>query len=420
MLNSDLHTIEAWSKKWRLSFGHKSSYFVFHRPGTRSLDVDSLGGLHFFGRPIRRESDSVYLLGVYLDAGLTFKENTRQLLSTCRRRRNILHGFIGSEHSCIAEALLVAYKGFIRSKIEVTCAVYAALSHADQLELEKFQSSCLRLILYARDNTPAVILNNECSTLSLAYRRDDIVLRTYMKVLAFPQTHPLRVSLEHWWKDYRRSELTELGHCPRSFFGVAFETHRRFFFAPPPREPPEWCFYRRQLPPYVPFHKPANSFDIFSDFRCTVRDARRDSQYYDLLASRAAFWYTHLHPPKRRNWLKCLPTRRRDIRTIARLRTGYAGIGYFSKVRDENGCFSQIPCPGCDLPLDSPTHLLFECPNPACVAERANLFESMRADFQLEPTLPILLGFHPTVSSHRLRQITTKTARFVEAIGRSV
>ena len=127
-----------------------------------------------------------------------------------------------------------------------------------------------------------------------------------------------------------------------------------------------------------------------------------------------------LHPSKRSNLLKCLPTRRRDIRTIARLRTGYAGIGYFSKVRDENGCFSQIPCPGCDLPLDSPTHLLFECPNPAYVAERANLFESMRADFHLEPTLPILLGFHPTVSSHRLRQITTKTARFVEAIGRSV
>ena len=100
------------------------------------------------------------MLGVHLDAGLTFKENTRQLLNACRRRRNILHGFIGSEQRCTAEALLVAYKGFIRSKLEVACAVYSALSRDEKSKLERFQSSCLRLILYARDNTPAIILNN--------------------------------------------------------------------------------------------------------------------------------------------------------------------------------------------------------------------------------------------------------------------
>ena len=124
MLNSDVRTIEKWSRKWRLSFGRKSSYFVFHRPGTRGINVDSLGGLHFFGRSLQRDMDSVYLLGIHLDAGLTFKENTKHLLSECRRRRNISHGFIGSEQRCTAEALLIAYKGFIRSKLEVTCAVY--------------------------------------------------------------------------------------------------------------------------------------------------------------------------------------------------------------------------------------------------------------------------------------------------------
>ena len=362
----------------------------------------------------------MYLLGVHLDAGLTFRENTRQLLNACRRRRNILHGFIGCEQRCTAEALLVAYKGYVRSKLEVACAVYSAISKNDQAALERFQSSCLRLILYARDNTPAIILNNECSTSSLSYRRDDIVLRTYMKILAFPQSHPLRVSLQNWWTGYKNSELPELGHRPRSFFGVAFDTHRRFFGTPPPRLPPDWCHYQRQLPPFVPFHMPANSFDIFSEFRCTLRDTRRTYQFFDLSECRAAFWYMTLHPSERRNWIKCLPTRRRDIRTISRLRSGYAGLGYFSRVRTERGCISQIPCPGCNLMLDSPTHLLFECQNPAYVAARTALFNTVRSDYGLEPTLSVLLGFEPSVSCRKLRGITTHTARFVEALDRVV
>ena len=32
---------------------HTSSYFVFHRPGANRVNVDSLGGLHFLGRPAR-------------------------------------------------------------------------------------------------------------------------------------------------------------------------------------------------------------------------------------------------------------------------------------------------------------------------------------------------------------------------------
>ena len=139
-----------------------------------------------------------------------------------------------------------------------------------------------------------------------------------------------------------------------------------------------------------------------------------------MLATRAAFWYTSLHPPQRRTWIKCLPTRRRDIRAIARLRSGYAGIGYFSEVRTEQGCISQIPCPGCDLMLDSPTHLLFDCQHPLYVAERAILFKGVRDDYGLEPTMPLLLGFDSSVSCQKLRLITTRTARFVHAVVRTV
>ena len=70
--------------------------------------------------------------------------------------------------------------------------------------------------------------------------------------------------------------------------------------------------------------------------------------------------------------------------------------------------------------LDSPTHLLFECQNPAYVAARTALFTAVREDYGLEPTLSVLLGFDPSVSCQKLRAITTKTARFVEALDRVV
>ena len=107
------------------------------------------------------------------------------------------------------------------------------------------------------------------------------------------------------------------------------------------------------------------------------------------------------------------------MRTIARLRSGYAGLGYFSKIRTEREAISQIPCPGCDLMLDSSTLLLFECQNPAYVAARTALFNLVREDYGLDPTLSVLLGFDPSVSCQKLR-VTTKTARFVEPIDRVV
>jgi len=43
------------------------------------MNVVSMGGLHFFGRPLKQEVDSAHLLEVHLDAGLTFEKNTGQL-----------------------------------------------------------------------------------------------------------------------------------------------------------------------------------------------------------------------------------------------------------------------------------------------------------------------------------------------------
>lgn len=121
--------------------------------------------------------------------------------------------------------------------------------------------------------------------------------RPHMNILASSQSHPLRVSLEWRWTGYKSSELQELGHCPRSFFGVENDTRHHFFRIPPPRLPPYWCHCQRQLASFVPLH-----FDILFEFNNTLRDTRRMYQFFALIECRATFWCTTLQLFERKNW----------------------------------------------------------------------------------------------------------------------
>ena len=412
MINEDLRTIELWAKKWGMYFGDKNSYYDFYR--TRDgMDVEGLGGLQFFSRPIERAKDFC-LLGVHLDHGLHFNQHCQAILASGRRRRNILSALLGRRLINNAPALLVAFKGFVRSKIEYASAVYSPIAECHQKELERFQSSCLRLVLGARKNTPAQILNNECSASSLSSRRDDAVLRTYMKILALPITNPLRVSLQKWRQTTRSYELTTIGNTPRSFFFVAERTYMKYFHAPLPRAPAPNMSFPVATPPWNSFYMPPNKVDILKDFRRSLRKKSRVFQMVELNSARSTFWYCQNHPTKRRDWLKCLPLKRVHQKIMVRLRSGYAGIGFFTH---SDG--AVLPCPKCGG-YDSIRHMLLEC--QAYHAERTILFERVNAATQgrLGVTLPLLLGFHDFLSNATLRSIATSTGQFVLDIGRHI
>ena len=409
LLNENLRTIEDWAQRWRVEFGDKNSYFVFH--SGPDIDVEAMGGLQFFSRALTRERESVCLLGVHLDRQLTFRHNTDMLLTECRRRRNTLRGLLGTGLVHNPQALLIAYKGFVRSKIEVTCAVYCTLSAQQKGELEALQNSCLRLILFSRANTPGVILQNECSTSSLESRREDIVIRTYCKILAFPRDHPLRECLEAWWRNDRPNELATSGHRPRSFFGVAFHLHIKYFGEPPPRKPPPALKHLVPLPPWDALHIPANKIDLLKDFRCNLRQLRRTEQMRDLMSARAAFDYCGHHPASRRDLLDCMPLKRIELKIIARLRSGYAAIGH----RTRHG--GIIPCPGCGQ-YDTLQHMLLLC--PAYDAARECYLRNVAPHTGLDPSISLLLGFDANMPAEELRCITSITAKFVLAIGRHI
>ena len=168
------------------------------------------------------------------------------------------------------------------------------------------------------------------------------------------------------------------------------------------------------LPPWNAFYSAPNKVDVLKHFRRTLREKTRAAQMFDLNSARSTFWYCTHHPPKRRDWLKCLPSNRVEQKIMIRLRSGYAGIGFFT--HSDN---AVLPCPKCGG-YDSVRHMLLDC--NAYQVERTRLFEKVAAvtNGQVGVTLPILLGFHVSLSNSKLREITSATGQFVLTIGRHI
>ena len=154
----------------RLRFGDKNKFFLFHDVCSIPFDLTQAGGLSFYSTPLEPATECV-LLGLPLDASLTFKRHTDQLVSATKRRGNMLRCLIGSRLVYTADAVLILYKGWIRSKIEYASEVYCSFAPTHAQSLERVQSMCLRTILGALKCTPPEILQNECSASSLAVRR---------------------------------------------------------------------------------------------------------------------------------------------------------------------------------------------------------------------------------------------------------
>jgi len=263
----------------------------------------------------------------------------------------------------------------------------------------------LRIILGASQSTPHIILQNEANVSSLASRRRQQCLMTFTKVLALPPTHVLREALRAW----RRRDIGFEGLSLRaqSFFGSALHAHFDLFGCPPPDV--LLAEYTNPASLWSALYFPRRNIDIHMQFRRHLRRRTRESQMSALQHSHAALWYTSMHPPTRRNWLRCLPTGGVFLRVIIRLRSGYTTVG---------GMLPYLPEQRCELcgAVDSVEHFLCNC--IGLYSARVRLFDAVSGLTDLPLTVPLLLGFSSSLPCDILRNITTATARFVIAAKR--
>ena len=115
--------------------------------------------------------------------------------------------------------------------------------------------------------------------------------------------------------------------------------------------------------------------------------------------------------PLRASPTQCLPLKRVLHKSDVRLRSGYAAVGFFTQADN-----AVLPCPRCGG-YDSIRHMLLDC--RVSHEQRTVLFERIAAttEERVEITLPLLLGFHKSLPSPELRQITTATGQFVLDFG---
>ena len=406
MINHDMRVIGEWARELRLSFGDKTKYFVFRPARSSPLDIEARGGIMFGGNRVA-QSETCLLLGIHFDRGLTFKDHIEYLRSAATKRVNRIRSLRGGCLARNSPALITLYKGWVRSLIEYGSEVYCAIAPYLSRRLEAVQSSCLRSILGARSNTPAAIVNNECSVSSLASRRSQTVLRSYYKILAFRSGHPLRDTLAQW--DAQDRELELLSARPTTFYGVAHEVHMAVLHTAAPTEV-AGLTNPVPLPPWSPFHIPHKRFDIHQTMRRRIRATIRAQQMTHMRSQRSTIQYVHWHPRKRREWLKCLPDGGAHLRIISRLRSGYANIGPGAHFGD------PLPCPACGG-IDDIPHILRDCPSYR--DRRAQLYCDASQVAGHRVTMLDLLGFSH-LSARRLRKITTLTAGFIMDIRRHV
>lgn len=401
MISADLAAIERWARKFRLQFGDKNKYVVFHAAHTTAFDLESIGGLAFFSKKLEA-AKHLLLLGLHLDPSLTFERHTEYLVAAVKRRGNMLRCLMGTRLARNAESLLTLYKGWIRPKIEYAHEVYASFAPCYATNLERAQAHCLRVILGARKSTPHAILQNETSVSALKFRRQQGVLRIYAKILALPYDHSLRKLLRRWWS--WDAVLEAPLARPQSFFGCVTHTFQTVYGSLPPQEASDTYKTPVAFPPWHPLHLPVRAIDLHCNFRRQLRQRTRTTQMNTLLHCQSAAWYITLHPRQRRNWISSLPPGGALLRIIVRLRSGYAHIG------ERLSWAVQTRCPACGAD-DTIHHLLLQC--IALVRARGEMFDVVAAVTSMPPTVRLLLGFDEHLSSRKLRHITSATARFV-------
>ena len=100
-----------------------------------------------------------------------------------------------------------------------------------------------------------------------------------------------------------------------------------------------------------------------------------------------------------------LPLKMAQQKIMTRLRSGYAGIGFYSHVDN-----AVLPCSKCDG-YDSIRDMLLDC--RACDEHRTLLFEKVAAatNGRVGVTLPMLIGLHESLSNQTLRSSKDRARR---------
>ena len=205
-LNSDLSSIDDWSKQWLISFNAvKTDTMII----TRKLEPPNHPPLTFQGHQLINVNSHKHL-GLTFRSDLRWIEHVNNLTIKATRQLNILKSL---QYKLDRKTLEVVYISFIRPVLEYASVVWDGCNQSQCNQLENIQLAAARVVTGAMKTTSIAKLYEEIGWETLAKRREIAKLIQMYKII------------HNIGPDYLRNVFP---HIPDANTRFSYNTRRKF------------------------------------------------------------------------------------------------------------------------------------------------------------------------------------------------
>ena len=214
-----LHALEQWSKRWKFSINTEKSEAAAFALGTNVASLES-PTLTVNGQALRC-TDTPKFLGVTFDRRMTYRAHTEIVAKRMTARLQQLRRLAGRSWGCNARDLRAVYLAYIRSVADYCGACYLpAAAESTVQRLEVIQRQAARVITGCVASTPIAALEREARLMPLRCRGQQLAGCALVRVASRPTSDPLRRLLTDRHQVPRRLKI-ERSWLPRGAATVA-------------------------------------------------------------------------------------------------------------------------------------------------------------------------------------------------------
>ena len=181
-LQNAINKLEKWTGIHGFRFSTRKTVMVhFHRK--RSLRREP--SVMLYNTQLKCEKNVKYL-GLVFDQRLRWTDHISQLKVRATKALDILKCVFGTKWEGDRTSLLRLYRSLIRSKLDYACFIYWTASESLLKKLEPVHNAALRIATGAFKTSPLVSLYADSGEPPLFFRRKQLALQYYLRVMQEP------------------------------------------------------------------------------------------------------------------------------------------------------------------------------------------------------------------------------------------
>ena len=181
-LQTAVNKLEGWTLSHGFKFSIRKTVVVqFHRKYGPQREPS----IKLYGEEIKCEKLVKYL-GLVFDQRLRWTEHIKRLKTRTSKALDILKSVSGTKWGGDRITLLRLYRSLIRSKLDYACFIYWTASESELKTLDPVHNAALRIVTGAFRTSPLESLYAESGEPSLHYRRKQLALQYYLRLMQEP------------------------------------------------------------------------------------------------------------------------------------------------------------------------------------------------------------------------------------------